>query len=134
MTVNNFIYITDGTSAIIGKITSFVANTSVTVTTSAILLGSVGGTMNAGAVSPRRPVDPSPVTVNAATGKASASATYGTMASIGAHTIWATYTPPTTAPINYLARHAGADHPDRPEGQPGARVGAVTGKVYAVNR
>ncbi len=104
MVVGNLLAITDGTSTIVGTITAIVANTSVTLTTAAVLAGSAGGTMNTSAgIFAATKLNASPLTVNASTGQASVATTYTSTASLGAHTIWASYVPPTSSPINYTA-------------------------------
>ena len=101
MAVGNLLEITDGTSVIVGSISSIVANTSVTLTTSAVLAGSVGGTMSTAAtVSPATKLNSTPISVNAS-GQASVAVTYTATSALGAHAIWANYSPPTTPPINY---------------------------------
>lgn len=97
MADGSLLEISDGTNAIVGSITSFVTNSSVTLTTVAVLQGS--GTMGSGAsVSSAVKLNATPITVSAS-GQASVSTSYTTQ--LGAHTIWAAYSPPTATPINY---------------------------------
>ncbi len=103
-TLNETLYIASGGNAFIATVlTAGAANAAVTIRDTALLSGVVVPISPGTAVFAAALLTPSPVTVNAATGQASATAVYSTIAQLGTHTIWATYNPPTSGTINYLA-------------------------------
>ena len=101
MATGGFVEITDGSDAIVGTITSFVANVSVTVTPAAILSGSSSPGASVYSVTK---LDSSPISVNSSGQATVTGVSYATVAQLGVHTVWATsYSPPTATPINYAA-------------------------------